>query len=62
MKIRIPVSTFCTCLALVIMFPVTEAIYSIKFWVVFVLLSTATFLSHYEGKKAAKDENDKRST
>ncbi len=57
MKINIPISTLCTCIALVIMFPVWDAIYSVKFWVVFLLLGTATFLAKQEGKKSAESKN-----
>ena len=56
MKISIPISTLCTWAALVIMFPVWDAIYSVKFWVVFLLLAAATFVAKQEGKKAAEKE------
>ena len=59
MKISIPISTLCTCAALVIMFPVWDAIYSIKFWVVFLLLAAATFVAKQEGKKAAEKESQR---
>ena len=52
MKFSIRKSTLCNCIALLIMFPSVDSVFTFKFWAVLVLLVSAVFFSKNESSTA----------